>query len=123
MADNTKITIADRIKITTAIACVVAGLWGYYHYVHMSVGMRALMIFGGIALGALVMWLSKPGKEFVVFAREAWHEGGRVAWPTRQETIRMTLIVFAFVVVMALFLFFVDQIIAWLIKLFMGGGE
>ncbi|MDR0251135.1 MAG: preprotein translocase subunit SecE [Burkholderiales bacterium] len=122
MADNTKITIADRIKITTAIACVVLGLWGYYHYAYMSGGLRALMILGGVVAGAVVFWLSRPGKDFVVFAREAWQEGGRVAWPSRQETVRMTLIVFAFVVVMALFLFFIDQIIAWLIKLFMGKG-
>jgi preprotein translocase subunit SecE len=113
--------MADKIKIIIALACVVLGLWGYYHYVHMAVGWRALMILGGIVLGALVMWLSTPGKEFVVFAREAWHEGARVAWPARQETIRMTLIVFAFVVVMSLFLFFVDQIITWVIKLFIGG--
>ncbi|MCL2297683.1 MAG: preprotein translocase subunit SecE [Proteobacteria bacterium] len=115
-------TLADRIKIIVAIACVVLGLWGYYNYVHMSGGLRALMIFGGIVAGAVVFWLSSPGKEFVVFAREAWQEGARVAWPSRQETVKMTLIVFAFVVVMALFLFFIDQIIAWLIKLFMGTG-
>jgi preprotein translocase subunit SecE len=114
--------MADKIKITVAIACVVLGLWGYHHYVHMAIGWRALMILGGLVVGAAVMWLSTPGKEFVVFAREAWHEGGRVAWPTRQETIRMTLIVFVFVVVMSLFLFFVDQIIAWLIKLFLGSS-
>ncbi|MCL2309484.1 MAG: preprotein translocase subunit SecE [Proteobacteria bacterium] len=114
--------MADRIKIIVAIACVVLGLWGYYHFVQMSIGLRALMILGGIAAGAVVMWLSKPGKDFVVFAREAWQEGGRVAWPSRQETIRMTLIVFAFVVVMSLFLFFIDQIIAWLIKLMLSGG-
>lgn len=113
--------MADKIKIIVAIACVVLGLWGYYHYVNMAVGLRALMILGGLVLGGVVMWLSEPGKQFVSFARDAWQEGGRVAWPTRQETIRMTLVVFAFVVVMSLFLFCVDQIVAWLIKLLMGG--
>jgi preprotein translocase subunit SecE len=114
--------MADKIKIIVAIACVVLGLWGYYHYVNMATGWRALMILGGLAAGAVVMWLSTQGKEFVVFAREAWQEGGRVAWPTRQETIRMTLIVFAFVVVMSLFLFAIDQLIAWLITLMLGSN-
>ena len=112
--------MADRIKIIVAIACVVLGLWGYYHYVYMATGWRALMLLGGMAAGAVVMWLSKPGKDFIVFAREAWQEGVRVAWPSRQETVRMTLIVFAFVVVMSLFLFGVDWLIAMFIKLFMG---
>jgi len=112
--------MADKIKIIVAIACVVLGLWGYYHYVSMATGWRALMILGGLVVGAAVMWLSTPGKNFVVFAREAWQEGARVAWPTRQETIRMTLIVFVFVVIMSLFLFSVDWIIAALIKLMLG---
>ena len=40
-----------------------------------------------------------------------------MSWPTRKETVQTTLVVFAFVVVMALFLFAVDTTLAWLVKL------
>jgi preprotein translocase subunit SecE len=46
-----------------------------------------------------------------------------VSWPTRKETVQTTLIVFAFVVVMALFLFAVDSTLAWLIQLLTGRTE
>ncbi len=110
----------DKIKIAAAILCVIGGLWLYYHFVDLALGLRALMILGSVVLGGLVMWTSSPGKTFIGFAQDAWREGTRVAWPSRQETVRMTLVVFVFVVIMSLFLFLIDNIIAWLIKLFLG---
>ena len=46
-----------------------------------------------------------------------------MAWPTRKETIQTTAVVFAFVVVMALFLFAVDSTLAWIVRLLTGRGE
>ncbi|MDO9482457.1 MAG: preprotein translocase subunit SecE, partial [Hydrogenophaga sp.] len=50
-------------------------------------------------------------------------EAKKVVWPTRKETIQMTGVVMAFVVVMALFLWAVDSILMWLVKLAMGQGS
>jgi preprotein translocase subunit SecE len=74
-----------------------------------------------VAAGA-VAWLSTPGKEFFAFAQESWAEAGRVSWPTRKETLQTTGIVFAFVVIMALFLFTVDTTLAWIVKMLTGRG-
>jgi len=82
-----------------------------------------LMVMGGLVAAGGVAWLSAPGKEFFAFAQEAWQEAGRVSWPTRKETVQMTLIVFAFVVVTALFLFAVDSTLAWLVQLLTGRTE
>ena len=41
--------------------------------------------------------------------RESWAEARRVVWPTKKETWTITLYVFLFVVVMALFLWLVDS--------------
>jgi preprotein translocase subunit SecE len=81
------------------------------------------MVLGGLVLAGGVAWLSAPGKEFFAFAQEAWAEAGRVAWPTRKETMQTTAIVFAFVVIMALFLFAVDTSLQWIIKLITGRTE
>ena len=112
----------DKIKITAAVLLVVLGLWAYYWFADTALVLRVLMVLGGLIGGALVAWTSAPGKEFFVFAQESWQEAGRVSWPTRQETVQTTGIVFAFVVVMALFLFAVDSTIAWLVSLMTGRG-
>ena len=110
----------DKAKIALAALCVVLGVWGYYYFSETAQVLRVLMVLGGLLAAGGVAWLSAPGKEFFAFAQEAWAESGRVSWPTRKETIQTTAIVFAFVVVMALFLFAVDTTLAWIIKLLTG---
>src|SRR5512139_3095835 len=113
----------DKVKIGLAVACVVAGVWGYYYFAETALVLRVLMVLGGLVAAGVVAWLSAPGKEFFAFAQEAWQEAGRVSWPTRKETIQTTAIVFGFVVIMALCLFAIDTTLAWIVKLLTGRGE
>jgi preprotein translocase subunit SecE len=113
----------DKIKIALAVGCIVLGVWGYYYFAETALVLRFLMVVAGLLIAAAVAWSSQPGKEFFAFAQEAWQEAGRVSWPTRKETVQTTAIVFAFVVVMALFLFAVDSTLAWLVQLLTGRVE
>ena len=112
----------DKAKIALAVLCVVAGIAAYYYFSGLAVVLRVLMVLGSLLAAAGIAYLSQPGREFYVFAQEAWAEAGRVSWPTRKETMQTTMVVFAFVVVMALFLFAVDATLAWLVKLSTGRG-
>jgi preprotein translocase subunit SecE len=113
----------DKVKMGVAIGCVIAGVWGYYYFADAALVFRFLMVVGGLLAGAGVAWTSEPGKAFFAFAQESWAEAGRVSWPTRKETVQTTAIVFAFVVVMALFLFAVDSTLAWVVKMLTGRVE
>jgi len=115
--------MVDNLKIALAVACVVAGIWGYYYFANTALVLRVLMVMGGLVAAGAVAWLSTPGKEFFAFAQEAWQEAGRVSWPTRKETVQTTLIVFGFVVIMALILFSIDTTLAWIVKLLTGRSE
>ena len=76
----------------------------------------ALAVLGGLVAGAVVFWMTGPGKQFHEFARESVAETKKVVWPTRKETLQTTGIVFAFVMVMALFLWMVDASLLWVVK-------
>lgn len=56
----------------------------------------------------------------IEFIRQVRQEMSRVTWPTRKETTVSTMMVFAMVAVSAVFLFFADQIISFLIQLILG---
>ena len=60
-------------------------------------------------------WFSEPGRQFAVFAGEAVTEVKKVVWPTRKETFQTTAAVFAFVVVMAIFLWISDKTLEWVL--------
>jgi preprotein translocase subunit SecE len=115
--------MVDKIKLALAVGCIVLGVWAYYYFSETAMVLRILMVVAGLLAAAGVAWLSEPGKELLAFAQESWQEAGKVAWPTRKETLQTTGIVFAFVVVMALFLFAVDTTLAWIVKLLTGRGE
>ena len=115
--------MVDKLKIFLAAACVIGGVAAYYYFSETALVLRVLMVMGGLVAAGGVAWLSAPGKEFFAFAQEAWAEAGRVSWPTRKETVQTTLIVFAFVVIMALILFSIDTTLAWIVKLLTGRGE
>ena len=112
--------MGDRIKIGLAVVLVIAGVWGYYHFSDLAQVLRVLMVLGGLAAAGVVAWFTAPGRELFAFGQEAWAEGGKVSWPTRKETVQTTLVVFGFVVVMALFLFGVDSMLAVLVQFVTG---
>ncbi len=112
----------DNAKIALAVLCVVAGVAGYYWFSETATVLRVLMVIAGLLAGAGVAYTSTQGKEFFAFAQDSWAEAQRVAWPERKETVQTTGVVFAFVVVMALFLFAVDSSLAWVVTLLTGRG-
>jgi len=91
----------DKVKLAIAVALVGAGIWAYYWLSETALVLRILAVVAGIAAGAAVAWFSTPGREFAVFAGE--------------ETMQTTAAVFAFVVVMAIFLWISDKTLEWVL--------
>lgn len=54
------------------------------------------------------------------FLQEAWAELRRVQWPTQKEVRAATLIVILLVSSVAIFLFFVDALLSWILQAFLG---
>ena len=112
--------MVDKIKIVAAALLVAAGIAGFYYLGQSPMIVRVLMVMAGLAVAAGVLWTSEPGKQFYAFAQESATETKKVVWPTRKETLQTTGIVFAFMVVMALFLWIVDASLLWVVKKLLG---
>ena len=104
---------ADRAKVVLAVAAVIAGLVGFYALAQQPTIARVGAVIGGLLVGTGIAWTSGPGQRFFAFAKDAWNETRRVVWPDRKETIQVTLIVFGFVIAMAIFLWLVDKSLEW----------
>jgi preprotein translocase subunit SecE len=110
-----KMATADIAKLAVAALLVLAGVAGYYLLTDSALILRVLAVLAGLIAGAVVAYFSTPGREFAVFAGEAVGEVKKVVWPTRKETIQTTAAVFAFVVVMAVFLWLSDKTLEWVL--------
>ena len=105
--------MADKIKFALALLLVAAGVAGFYLLGEAALILRVLAVLAGVAAGTVVAWFTEPGQRFFSFSQEAWAETKKVVWPSRKETMQTTGIVFAFVVVMAIFLWLTDKSLEW----------
>ena len=105
----------DKAKLVVAVALVALGIWGYYWLADSALVLRVLAVIAGLLAAGAVAWWSEPGKQFAVFAGESVAEVKKVVWPTRKETMQTTAAVFAFVVVMAVFLWLSDKALEWIL--------
>jgi preprotein translocase subunit SecE len=106
-------TVADKAKLALVVAMVVAALVGFYTLTAQGVIVQWLALLGCLTVAVVVFLLSLPGRQLVAFGNDAWREVNKVVWPTRKESTQMTLYVFAFVVIMALFLWLTDKTLEW----------
>lgn len=56
----------------------------------------------------------------IEYARQVRLELQKVTWPSRKETTVSTIAVFVMVFIASLFLYFSDQVIAFLVRLVLG---
>jgi preprotein translocase subunit SecE len=69
------------------------------------------MLIAGVA----IFFTSEAGKRLIAFGRDSYREVLKVVWPAQKEAWQMTGYVFAFVVVMAFFLWATDKTIEWVL--------
>jgi preprotein translocase subunit SecE len=112
---ETVTTGADKAKLAAVAALVVAAIAGFYLLGKQGAIVQWGALLIGLAAAVGVFLTSELGRQFVAFARDAWREVKKVVWPTRKETLQMTAYVFAFVVVMALFLWLTDKTLEWVL--------
>ena len=114
-------TGADKAKLGLAAAMVVAAVVAFYMLAKQGAVIQWVALLAAMAAAVVVFMTSEPGKQFVAFGRDSWREAKKVVWPARKEAMQMTAYVFAFVVVMAIFLWSTDKLLEYAIfDLFLG---
>ena len=103
----------DRIKLALALLLVVAGVAAFYLLAEHAMVLRVLAVIAGIGAAVALLWTTPLGRSAFGFAQESLVEARRVVWPSRKETLQTTMVVFALVVVMGLFLWVVDVGLMW----------
>ncbi|NDY91084.1 preprotein translocase subunit SecE [Ideonella livida] len=106
---------ADKAKLAGAAVLLVAAVVAYYLLGQQSLWIRVLALLLGVAAAVFVFFQSEAGRQLVAYGHESWREVRKVVWPTRKESTQMTAYVFAFVVVMALFLWVTDKTLEWVL--------
>jgi len=112
---ETVMSAGDKAKLALSVGLVVAALAGFYLLGKQGALVQWGALLAGFVAAVAVFFVSEPGRQLIAFGRDAWRETRKVVWPTRKEAIQMTLYVFGFVVVMAIFLWLTDKTLEWVL--------
>jgi preprotein translocase subunit SecE len=107
-------TGADKAKLAVAVALLLGAFAAFYLLSAQGALAQWAALIVGVVAAVAVFGVSESGKQLVAFGRDAWRETKKVVWPARKEAMQMTAYVFAFVFVMALFLWLTDKTVEWL---------
>ncbi len=106
-------TTADKAKLGLSLALVLGSLVGFYLLAKQGQIAQWGALVAGLVAAVVVFLSSETGRQFLAFGRDSVREVKKVVWPARKEAMQMTAYVFAFVVVMALFLWTTDKLLEW----------
>src|SRR5450432_77372 len=108
-------TAADKAKLALAAALVVGAVVAFYMLGQQDLWLRVVALIVLLIVAAATFFTSEPGKQLIAYGKDSVREVKKVVWPTRKEALQMTGYVFAFVVVMALFLWLTDKTLEWIL--------
>jgi preprotein translocase subunit SecE len=120
--DNNDGSAGGFLALVVAIVLLVAGIAGYYLLDARPDWQRWGVAGVGLVAGLAVFGLSSVGRRFWQFTLDSRIELRKVVWPSRQETIQTTIMVFVFVAAAGLFFWLLDLGLAWVTKSLTGQG-
>ena len=119
MATNSQIetvnTGADKARLAVAALLLLGGIVAFYMLGRSELWLRVIALLVLVAAAVAVFFTSEPGKQLIGFGKESVKEVKKVVWPTRKEALQNTAMVFAFVFLMALFLWITDKTLEWVL--------
>ena len=104
-------TALDTVKLAAAVAILVGGMAGFYLLGSYPLAVRWVLVLVSLGLGILVALQSAQGRAFWQFVQGSRIELRKVVWPTREETMKTTLVVFGAILAMGVFFWVLDWIL------------
>ena len=108
-------TGTDKAKLAGAALLVVGAIVVFYLLGKQDLWLRVVALIAGLGAAVGLFFTSETGKRLIAFGNDSVREVRKVVWPTRKEALQMTGYVFAFVFVMALFLWTTDKTLEWVL--------
>ena len=117
----------DTAKLAGAVVLLLVGITGFYYFEtwqgeSVSLLFRVLGLLVVVGAAAFIALTTDSGKGLVTFLKDSRLEVRKMVWPTRTETIQTTLMVMVIVLILSIFMWGVDSLLGWSVKLLLGRG-
>lgn len=113
----------DTIKLLLALVVLILGIWGFYYFAQEALLYRVLGILAAVGVAIGIAATTAKGRGLISFLGTSRSEVRKMVWPTRAETMQTTLMVFIMVVILAIFLWFIDMLLGFGVKTLLAVGS
>jgi len=113
----------DSMKMWIAILLLASGVFAFYYFEDQHAVIRVLGMLAVAGVSLFITAQTDFGRRMLGFISGAKTEVRKVVWPTRAETLQTTLAVIFIVLLVGIFLWFLDMILLWAIQLLTGQGS
>ena len=108
-------SLLSKVLIPGAGILALLSVVSYQAYAEEKELIRFGILFGGLILSLVLVFVSPAGKTVINYFKDSVIEAKRVVWPTRKETFQTVAIVFLFVLFSAIFLWLADKFFEWIL--------
>lgn len=115
-------SVADVIKLLLSPILVVLGVVGFYYYADIQLFYRVIALLVILVASSVVFFTTAKGKLLWGFIQESKQEFKRIVWPTKDEAVRTTVLVFVMVTVVGLVLWLFDMLFFSIVQFLMTQG-
>jgi preprotein translocase subunit SecE len=114
-------SLFDTALLWLSIAVLCASIFGYYWFEPQYNDLiRVLGMLAGGAVAIVIALQTSTGKTAWAYIQGSRTELRRVVWPNRQETVQTTLMVIVVVMILAMFIWALDVVLAWGVQILTG---
>lgn len=112
----------DGLKWFFAVALLGASVVAFYVFAAQSLLLRIVGLLVVVGFATAIIVQTEKGRMAWGVIRDARMEVRKVVWPTRKETVQTTLIVISMVSLVAVILWMLDGLLAYLMRQLLGHG-
>ncbi len=114
------ISVFDVVKQVFSVVLVIAGIAAFYYFADFRLLYRILGLVAVIGAAIGMLATTAWGASIAGFISDSKIEVRKIVWPTKDETTRTTLLVFAMVSIVSLVLWLLDTFLFWGVRILTG---
>lgn len=115
-------SVSDIIKLIISPVLIILGIVGFYYFSDLQFLYRVIALVAVISSSIAVLFTTTKGLTLLSFIAESKQEFKRIVWPTKDEAIRTTLLVFVMVSLVGFVLWFLDMLFFSAVQFLMSQG-
>ena len=122
LKSDTQASRPDIYKLIAAASIFLIALLAFYYFADYSALVRVIGLLMAAGAALAIAATTELGSNVLDFIRDSRMELRKVVWPTRTETLQTSLAVIVMVILMGVFLWLLDLLLFWLVRLLTGQG-